>query len=132
MNLTIAQRLHLLEAGLNDRSDVVQDACGTGLLRSWCLFLEGDFLRLLRRLDAENSPEIAEKAVFKLFDNLYSSESPIKTLNEFLEETQPGHDVEAIGEGSTTSPGVSTGETADEASTEQVCCVPVTKVEKKF
>ena len=90
MNLTIGQRIYLLEAGLNDRNDLVQDACVSGLLKNWCLQLDSDFMRLLHRLDVESSPELAEKALFKLFDSLYSNECLVKILREFMEEGRPG------------------------------------------
>ena len=37
---------------------MVQEACVSGLLRSWSLTLDGDFLTLLTRLDVESSPEV--------------------------------------------------------------------------
>jgi len=37
---------------------MVQEACVSGLLRSWSLTLDGDFLTLLSRLDVESSPEV--------------------------------------------------------------------------
>ena len=57
-HLSIHQRIQLLSDGLNDRSGLVQEACVSGLLRSWSLSLDGDFLSLLSRLDVESSPEV--------------------------------------------------------------------------
>ena len=128
-NLTIAQRVHILEAGLNDRSDLVQDACVSRLLRSWSLDLDGDFMRLLLRLDPENSPEVAEKAFFKLFDNLYSNKIAVKKLREFMEESSPGKQQEerqgAVEDGlrEGDSPVASLQETPSQLGTKQVSCV---------
>lgn len=57
-NLTIKQRIQLLGDGLSDRSELVQEACVNGLLRSWILTLGEDLLALLTRLDVESSPEV--------------------------------------------------------------------------
>ena len=37
---------------------MVQDACVKGLLHSWSLSLDGDFLTLLSKLDVESSPKV--------------------------------------------------------------------------
>lgn len=74
LNLSIKQRLQLLQSGLKDRSPVVKEACVGGLLRSWCMEVEGDFLALLNRLDVESSPETAELTLLGLFDQLPDEE----------------------------------------------------------
>ena len=71
---TIKQRLQLLQSGLNDRCPAVKEACVRGLLRSWCMECEGDFLALLYRLDVESSPDISELALKALFDQLTDEE----------------------------------------------------------
>ncbi|NXR46669.1 CND3 protein, partial [Hippolais icterina] len=57
--LTIAQRVKLLQQGLNDRSDAVKEVLKKKLLQAWLQFTEGDVLELLHRLDVENCPEVA-------------------------------------------------------------------------
>ncbi|NXS56028.1 CND3 protein, partial [Brachypteracias leptosomus] len=67
--LSIAQRVKLLQQGLNDRSDVVKEAMKKKLLQAWLQLTEGDILELLHRLDVENCPEVASavlNAVFSL------------------------------------------------------------------
>ena len=49
----------LLSDGLNDDSELVQEACVNGLLRKWSLESnDGDFISLLARLDVESSSEV--------------------------------------------------------------------------
>lgn len=43
---------------MNDPSEAVQEGCIGGLLRSWSVECDGDFLTLLARLDVESSPEV--------------------------------------------------------------------------
>ena len=111
MNLTIGQRMDLLEAGLNDRNDLVQDACVSGLLRNWFLQLDSEFTHLLHKLDVESSPKLAEKALFKLFESLYSNENLVR---EFMKKGQPGQEEEQEstleGQGATVNPVASGGE----------------------
>ncbi|NXC38737.1 CND3 protein, partial [Penelope pileata] len=57
--LSIAQRVKLLQQGLNDRSDAVKQVMKKKLLQAWLRFTEGDVLELLHRLDVENCPEVA-------------------------------------------------------------------------
>lgn len=67
--LSIAQRVKLLQQGLNDRSDAVREVMKKKLLQAWLQFTEGDILELLHRLDVENCPEVAVpvlNAVFSL------------------------------------------------------------------
>ncbi|NXI44130.1 CND3 protein, partial [Galbula dea] len=67
--LSIAQRVKLLQQGLNDRSDAVKEVVKKKLLQAWLRLSEGDVLELLHRLDVENSPELAIpilNAVFSL------------------------------------------------------------------
>ena len=87
-NLSIKQRLQLLQSGLKDRSPIVNEACIGGLLRSWCMEVEGDFLTLLCRLDVESSPDIAELALNGLFEQLPDEE----LLTTMEQELQSGGD----------------------------------------
>ncbi|NXT63003.1 CND3 protein, partial [Chaetops frenatus] len=67
--LTIAQRVKVLQQGLNDRSDAVKEAMKKKLLKAWLRLAEGDVLKFLCRLDVENYPEVAIpvlKAIFSL------------------------------------------------------------------
>ena len=51
--------LQLLSDGLNDHSELVQEACVNGLLRNWSLeSMNGDFITLLSRLDVESSQQV--------------------------------------------------------------------------
>lgn len=65
--LTIAQRVNLLQLGLNDRSEAVKEIMQKKLLQSWLKYTEGDVLELLHRLDVENSPEVAVSALNAMF-----------------------------------------------------------------
>ena len=71
---SIKQRLQLLQCGLKDRCPATKEACVRGLLRSWCMECEGDFLQLLYRLDVESSPDLSEIALMSLFDQLTDEE----------------------------------------------------------
>ncbi|NWH32746.1 CND3 protein, partial [Chloropsis hardwickii] len=64
--LTIAQRVKLLQQGLNDRSDAVKEVMKK-LLRAWLQYTEGDVLELLHRLDVENCPEVAIPVLNAIF-----------------------------------------------------------------
>ncbi|NXE48521.1 CND3 protein, partial [Casuarius casuarius] len=67
--LSIAQRVKLLQQGLNDRSDAVKEVMKKKLLQAWLQLTEGDVLELLHRLDVENCIEVAIpvlNAVFSL------------------------------------------------------------------
>ncbi|XP_068133982.1 condensin complex subunit 3 [Hyperolius riggenbachi] len=65
--LTIAQRVKLLQQGLNDRSGAVKDIMQKKLLQAWLKYTEGNVLELLHRLDVENSPEVALSALNAMF-----------------------------------------------------------------
>ncbi|NXO11713.1 CND3 protein, partial [Oriolus oriolus] len=65
--LTIAQRVKLLQQGLNDRSDAVKEVMKKKLLQAWLQFSEGDVLELLHKLDVENCPEVAIPALNAMF-----------------------------------------------------------------
>ncbi|NXM54211.1 CND3 protein, partial [Illadopsis cleaveri] len=65
--LTIAQRVKLLQQGLNDRSDAVKEVMKKKLLQAWLQFTEGDVLELLHRLDVENCPEVAIPVLNAIF-----------------------------------------------------------------
>ncbi|NXS10886.1 CND3 protein, partial [Neodrepanis coruscans] len=65
--LSIAQRVKLLQQGLNDRSDAVKEVVKKKLLPAWLRFSEGDVLELLHRLDVENCPEVAVQLLNAMF-----------------------------------------------------------------
>ncbi|NXK57963.1 CND3 protein, partial [Sylvietta virens] len=65
--LTIAQRVKLLQQGLNDRSDAVKEVMKKKLLQAWLQFTEGDVLELLHKLDVENCPEVAISVLNAMF-----------------------------------------------------------------
>ncbi|KAL2305311.1 hypothetical protein Nmel_007293 [Mimus melanotis] len=65
--LTIAQRVKLLQQGLNDRSGAVKEVMKKKLLQAWLQFTEGDVLELLHRLDVENCPEVAISVLNAMF-----------------------------------------------------------------
>ncbi|KAM6261729.1 condensin complex subunit 3 [Porphyrio hochstetteri] len=65
--LSIAQRVKLLQQGLNDRSDAVKEVLKKKLLQAWLRLSEGDVLELLHRLDVENCPEVAIPVLKALF-----------------------------------------------------------------
>nr|XP_054109439.1 condensin complex subunit 3 isoform X2 [Callithrix jacchus] len=65
--LSIAQRVMLLQQGLNDRSDAVKQAMQKHLLQGWLRYSEGNILELLHRLDVENSSEVAVSVLNALF-----------------------------------------------------------------
>ncbi|KAM9661035.1 condensin complex subunit 3 isoform 3-T3 [Morphnus guianensis] len=64
--LSIAQRVKLLQQGLNDRSGAVKEVMKK-LLQAWLQFTEGDVLELLHRLDVENCPEVAIPVLNAMF-----------------------------------------------------------------
>ncbi|XP_077333854.1 condensin complex subunit 3 [Lithobates pipiens] len=78
--LSIAQRVKLLQQGLNDRSEAVKGIMQKKLLQSWLKYTEGNILELLHRLDVENSPEVAVSALNAMF----SLSSP----NELVEKCE--------------------------------------------
>ncbi|CAN2388614.1 C-term domain [Pristimantis euphronides] len=65
--LSIAQRVNLLQLGLNDRSEAIKAVMQKKLLQSWLKYTEGNVLELLHRLDVENSPEVAVSALNAMF-----------------------------------------------------------------
>ncbi|XP_004681444.1 PREDICTED: condensin complex subunit 3 [Condylura cristata] len=75
--MSIAQRVMLLQQGLNDRSDAVKQAMQKHLLQGWLRFTEGNILELLHRLDVENSSEVAVSVLNALF--------AVTPLNELTE-----------------------------------------------
>ncbi|XP_032189852.1 condensin complex subunit 3 [Mustela erminea] len=75
--MSIAQRVMLLQQGLNDRSDAVKQAVQKHLLQGWLRFTEGNILELLHRLDVENSSEVAVSVLNALFS--------VTPLNELAE-----------------------------------------------
>ncbi|XP_050803395.1 condensin complex subunit 3 isoform X2 [Gopherus flavomarginatus] len=73
--LSIAQRVKLLQQGLNDRSDAVKEVVQKKLLQAWLRLTEGDVLELLHRLDVENCPKVAVSVLNAMF-----SLSPLSNL----------------------------------------------------
>ncbi|XP_035272902.1 condensin complex subunit 3 isoform X2 [Anguilla anguilla] len=65
--LSIAQRVSLLQRGLNDASAAVKEVVQRKLLPAWLKLLQGDVLELLHRLDVENSPDVAASALSSVF-----------------------------------------------------------------
>ncbi|XP_075050811.1 condensin complex subunit 3 [Mixophyes fleayi] len=76
--LTIAQRVKLLQQGLNDRSETVKEIMQKKLLQSWLKYTEGNVLELLHRLDVENSPEVAVSTLNAMFS--------LSSLGELVEK----------------------------------------------
>ncbi|NXD06438.1 CND3 protein, partial [Nothocercus nigrocapillus] len=73
--LSIAQRVKLLQQGLNDRSEAVKEVMKKKLLQAWLNLTEGDVLELLHRLDVENCIDVAISALNAIF-----SLSPVSDL----------------------------------------------------
>ncbi|XP_062991404.1 condensin complex subunit 3 [Elgaria multicarinata webbii] len=73
--LTIAQRVKLLQQGLNDRSESVKEVVQKQLLQAWLRLAEGNVLELLHRLDVESCPEVGVPALNAMF-----SLSPLNDL----------------------------------------------------
>ncbi|XP_060102187.1 condensin complex subunit 3 isoform X2 [Heteronotia binoei] len=65
--LTIAQRVRLLQQGLNDRSESVKGVVQKQLLLAWLRLAEGNTLELLHRLDVESCPEVGISALNAMF-----------------------------------------------------------------
>ncbi|KAF5902194.1 condensin complex subunit 3-like isoform X1, partial [Clarias magur] len=65
--LTIAQRVSLLQQGLNDSSASVKEVVKQTLIPSWLRLLQGDVLQLLHRLDVENCADTAISALHTHF-----------------------------------------------------------------
>ncbi|NXA31353.1 CND3 protein, partial [Eudromia elegans] len=65
--LSIAQRVKLLQQGLNDRSEAVKEVMKKKLLQAWLNLTEGDVLELLHRLDVENCVEVAIPVLNAIF-----------------------------------------------------------------
>ncbi|KAI0235791.1 Condensin complex subunit 3 [Lamellibrachia satsuma] len=65
--LTIAQRIRLLQDGLNDRTVSVQETCSSRLVQSWLRYCAGNVLDLLTCLDVESSAETSTQAMETLF-----------------------------------------------------------------
>ncbi|XP_039920394.1 condensin complex subunit 3 isoform X1 [Hirundo rustica] len=65
--LTIAERVKLLQQGLNDRSDAVKEVLKKKLLQAWLQFSEGSVLELLHGLDVEDCPEVAIPVLNAMF-----------------------------------------------------------------
>ena len=68
-SLTIAQRLKLLDDGLNERSAIVKKACIGTLLKAWLVDLDENVPTLLKCLHVESSPETSLLALKALFES---------------------------------------------------------------
>ncbi|XP_024429648.2 condensin complex subunit 3 isoform X2 [Desmodus rotundus] len=86
--MSIAQRVMLLQQGLNDRSEAVKQATQKHLLQGWLHFTEGNILELLHRLDVENSSEVANSVLNALFS--------VTPLNELAEICKNNNDRKLI------------------------------------
>ncbi|XP_076234312.1 chromosome associated protein G [Calliopsis andreniformis] len=78
-SLTITQRDQLLNDGLKDRSEVVKKCVQSVLLPSWLRHFSGDFISLVRALDAEIGTDVSILAL----DSLFKS-SPLNVLIDQL------------------------------------------------
>ncbi|XP_066489024.1 condensin complex subunit 3 [Tiliqua scincoides] len=65
--LTIAQRVKLLQQGLNDRSESVKEVVQKQLIQAWLRLAEGNVLEFLHRLDVESCPEVGIPALNAMF-----------------------------------------------------------------
>ncbi|RUS91586.1 hypothetical protein EGW08_000701 [Elysia chlorotica] len=65
--LTIQQRVDVIQNGLDDRSEIVKNACTSKLLQSWLCACQGNVLELLERLDVPSSVKVCQKALSQLF-----------------------------------------------------------------
>ncbi|XP_047672085.1 condensin complex subunit 3 isoform X1 [Tachysurus fulvidraco] len=72
--LTIAQRVSLLQQGLNDSAASVKEVVKQTLLPSWLRFLQGDVLQLLHRLDVENCADTAVSTLHAHFSMVTTPE----------------------------------------------------------
>lgn len=66
-SLTIKQRDQLLNDGLKDRSEMVKKCVENVLLPSWLRHFKGDFISLVRAVDAEISTDVSVLALNTLF-----------------------------------------------------------------
>ncbi|XP_003705431.1 chromosome associated protein G [Megachile rotundata] len=78
-SLTIAQRDQLLNDGLKDRSEAVRKTVENVLLPSWLRHFQGNFIDLVRALDAEIGTDVSVLALKSLFEN-----TPVNVLIEQL------------------------------------------------
>uniref|UniRef100_A0AAY4ATF0 Condensin complex subunit 3 n=1 Tax=Denticeps clupeoides TaxID=299321 RepID=A0AAY4ATF0_9TELE len=72
--LTIAQRVSLLQEGLNDSAESVRDIVQKNLLPAWLRMLDDKVLELLHRLDVENCSQTAVDVLHALFSMATSPE----------------------------------------------------------
>lgn len=66
-SLTITQRDQLLNDGLKDRSEIVKNTVQNVLLPAWLRHYNGDFIGLIRALDAEIGTDVSVLALDVLF-----------------------------------------------------------------
>ncbi|XP_057699600.1 condensin complex subunit 3 isoform X1 [Corythoichthys intestinalis] len=72
--LSIAQRVSLLEQGLNDISEGVREMVCSRLLPAWLLRLDGNIMELLHRLDVENCAQTALDMLNTIFKGMDTDE----------------------------------------------------------
>ncbi|OAD60372.1 Condensin complex subunit 3 [Eufriesea mexicana] len=68
-SLTITQRDQLLNDGLKDRSEIVKKTVENVLLPTWLRHFKGDFIDLIKALDAEIGTDVSVLALDTLFKN---------------------------------------------------------------
>jgi hypothetical protein len=93
-NFTIAQRLQMLNDGMKDDSEMVRESCINGLMRKWCMELDEDILKFLRRLDVESSSDIVELVLMNLFKEINNSELVRSILYSMGIEEEERNDVD--------------------------------------
>ncbi|XP_077575069.1 condensin complex subunit 3 [Stigmatopora nigra] len=72
--LSIAQRVSLLEQGLNDISEGVREIVCSRLLPAWLLRVDGNIMELLHRLDVENCAQTALDMLTAIFNGMETNE----------------------------------------------------------
>eukprot|EP00794_Sanderia_malayensis_P004235 gene4235-4798_t len=84
-SLSIAQRLKLLENGLNDRSNSVRKACVDKLLKAWLGDRDEKIDELLKCFHVESCPETVAITLKALFEGLSVEDlrKHVKALNSF-------------------------------------------------
>ncbi len=69
-SLTIAQRLKLLQNGVNDRSSIVKKACVENLLKSWLSDRDNRVDHLLKCFHVESSPDVVSQTLKALLEGM--------------------------------------------------------------
>ncbi|XP_008315148.1 condensin complex subunit 3 [Cynoglossus semilaevis] len=79
--LTIAQRVSLLQQGLQDASKVVKEVVCSRLLPAWLQLLDGNIIELLHKLDVENCAQTALDTLTAIFNG----QTPEQLLQDGLQ-----------------------------------------------